>query len=72
MWNSTTIKYNIEAALKNLEMNVKNGNPELENIRCVFTTDEDNIVHMLTPFDFVDLDPRPNIKSFSIYQAFKN
>lgn len=72
MWQSMDVKYDIEAMIKRLEENVKNGNPTLENIRCVFTTDEDGIIHLLTPFDFIDLNPRPNIKSFSLYQAFKN
>ena len=48
---------------------VMKGDPQIEQMRCVFYTDDSNIVHNLSAFDFVDLDPSKNtIKKITLYQ----
>lgn len=45
------------------------GDSQMEQFRCVFTTDESNVIHMLNAFDFIDLDPPKNtIKKITLYQ----
>lgn len=55
-----------------LQKLVKEGAPVIENMRCVFTQNETDMCFMLMPYDFIDLNPKPEINIFYLYQAFKN
>lgn len=45
------------------------GDPQMEQFKCIFTTDEPNVIHILSAFDFIDLDPPKNtIKKIALYQ----
>ena len=55
-----------------LEKNVKNGDPELENIRCVYKKVGDEVIYTLTPFDFIDLSPPPEISFFALSRMIRN
>lgn len=63
---------NIPICMAQLKKNITDGNPIIEDMRCVFRTKDDTIVHTLMPYDFVDLDPKPEIAQFYLYQAFRN
>ena len=62
----------ISFVISQLDKDIRNGNPSLDSIRCIYTEENSNIIHLLSPFDFVDLNPRPNIKSFTIGQVLEN
>ena len=58
--------------IKQFENSIKKGEEVLETIRCLYIT-EDNIIHLLTPFDFVDtFNDAIKIKSFYTYQVLDN
>lgn len=61
----------IQFFIDKLDIDIKNGNPQIDNLRCIYTVDESNITYLLTPFDFVDLNPRPKIKSLTIGQVLE-
>lgn len=62
----------IPYVVSQLDKDIRNGNPAIDNIRCIFIEENSNIIHMLSAFDFVDLVPRPNIKSLMISQVLEN
>ncbi len=71
--NITNIpKENIPIIIKKLEIDAKNGNPALDNIRCIYTKDDTNIIYLFTAFDFIDLNPRPEIRTLTIGQVLEN
>ena len=71
-------KYNIEISqlpklIKQMEIAVKNGDPTLEHLYCVYTIEESNLIYCLTPFDFIDKNIEElKIKTFSTYQVLEN
>lgn len=49
-----------------------NGTPELEDMRCIFSFNDSDIIHILTAFDFIDLNPNPtSIKHIQLCQMVK-
>lgn len=58
--------------LNTLKNMVKSGDEKLNNMRCIYTIDDTNMTYILTVFDFIDLDPLPSIKSFTLGQMVKN
>lgn len=47
------------------------GDETLENLRCAYKTDETNIVHVCSAFEFIDLDLAESaIKEITLYQLF--
>ena len=62
----------IPLVISQLDKDVKNGNPALDNMRCIYTEEDSNIIHLLSVFDFIDLNPRPKIKSLMISQVLEN
>lgn len=58
--------------LNTLKDMVKSGDEKLNDMRCIYTIDDTNMTYILTVFDFIDLDPLPSIKSFSLGQMVKN
>ena len=52
-----------------LSKGLMNGDPEIEHMRCVYKTDDSNIIYNLSAFDFIDLDPKKDsIKEITLYQ----
>ena len=72
-WHKTNIQLeNLPKLIKQIEEGIKVGNTALEIMRCVYTT-EDNLVHCLTPFDFIDsFNEDLKIKTFYLYQVLEN
>lgn len=62
----------LSALITQLQKLIIDGSPLVENIRCVFTQEGSDIRFMLMPYDFIDLNPKPEINIFYLYQAFKN
>lgn len=62
----------LEGLFNTLKVMIDAGDERLNNMRCIYTIDDTNITYMLTAFDFMDLDPLPSIKSFSLSQMVKN
>ena len=55
------------------KMDITNGNPILENTRCIFKLENDLIIHMIPIFDFIDMNITiETIQSFAIGQVIKN
>ena len=54
-----------------LQQLVKEGAEIIEDLRCVYIQEDTNMTFMLMPYDFLDLNPRPAISKFFLYQAFK-
>ena len=69
MWNKTIIKLEDTSKLREqgLAM-IKAGNPLVEQIRCVFTLQDDPIIYMYPLLDYVDLNIEKDFTSFQIYQ----
>ena len=54
------------------KMSIKNGDPILERIRCVYVKEDSDLINCLTPFDFIDeLNKDLKIQSFSTYQVLE-
>lgn len=48
---------------------IMNGDLTVERMRCVYKTDDSNIIYILTACDFIDLDPKKeSIKKIALYQ----
>ena len=62
----------ISFVISQLDKDVRNGNPALDNMRCIYIEEDSNIIHLLSVFDFIDLNPRPKIKSLMISQVLEN
>lgn len=72
-WKYTNIPLDqLPNIIKQIDIDVRNGNPVLDDIRCIYTLDDDNIIYISTVFDFVDLNPKPEFQTFSIGQMIKN
>ena len=54
---------------KNLLLAIKNGDKKIENIRCVYKTENSSVFNVLMPYDFIDLQPQPKIIEFYLYQV---
>lgn len=45
------------------------GDDKIKQMRCIFSTDDSNIIYNLSAFDFIDLDPpKDTIKKITLYQ----
>ena len=55
MWNKTPIEEkDISALVAKGKALAQAGNPIVENIRCVYTIEEDTIIYMIPLLDFID------------------
>jgi len=73
IWKKNKVPSDRLAECFNVLMNdIKKGTSAIESMRCVYIQEDETFPHVLTPFDFMDLDPKPQIKAFYLYQAFKN
>ena len=72
-WEKLPVKMeNLPLVIQQLKKDIQSGSDKIESMRCVFTLN-DNIVHILMPYDFLDnIKEQSSIKSFSIYQALEN
>jgi hypothetical protein len=69
-WKKQLIPLNeVETLSKKLLLSIKNGDKRIEKIRCVYKAEDSNVFVMLMPYDFLDLNPKPNIKEFYLYQV---
>ena len=70
-WCKTDIPLvNVEQLVKTIEASVKNGDPKLELLRCVYKLKDEAIIHMLMPYDFLDAKvDLSQIIQFKLYQA---
>lgn len=68
-WTRTKIELaDIPAiAQQGMEM-AKEGNPLVEQLRCVYTLENDPCVYVFPLVDYVDNVPTSNFTSFSLYQ----
>lgn len=52
-----------------LSNGVIKGDDKIKQMRCVFSTNDSNIIHSLSAFDFIDLEPpKDTIKKITLYQ----
>ena len=59
--------------IQRFKKDIENGNTEIENIRCIYQTDNSTIIHMLSIFDFLDLNiEESTIRTFALCQVIKN
>ena len=48
---------------------IMNGDLTVDRMRCIYKTDDSNIIYILTACDFVDLDlKKESIKKIALYQ----
>ena len=74
-WNVIQVELDyVPIVLNKLDIDIRNGNPILTDLRCIYTVEEesDKIIHLLSAFDFLDLNPRSPLKSFHLGQMVKN
>lgn len=72
-WKYTNIPLDqLPNIIKQIDIDVRNGNPALDDMRCIYTFNDDNIIYISTIFDFADLNPKPQFQTFSIGQMIKN
>ena len=70
-WQHTFIPLDqLPATFNKLLIAIKNGDNKVDKIRCVYYPEDSNIPIMLTPYDFVDLNPKPKVQKFYLYQLF--
>lgn len=48
---------------------IKTGNEVIEQMRFVFKKEDEDTIYMYMPYDFIDLDPKPSISIFYLYQV---
>ena len=72
MWKCLKTSNNISQIIEQIQNDIKNGSPVLENLRFVFTTIDNEFIHMLTPFDLIDNYTENQIKLISLYQVLNN
>ena len=72
-WHKTIINLDkIPDLIIQIKQAIKNADPILETLRCVYITD-DQLIHYLTPFDFIDIfNENLQIKVFYTYQVLDN
>lgn len=64
-----TITQSFDEIINILAEGMMKGDSQMEQFKCVFITDEPNVIHILSAFDFIDLDPPKNtIKKITLYQ----
>ena len=73
-WHKTEVKIeNLPMLINQIKKSIQEGESILEKLRCVYEEDGDDILHLLTPFDFVDtFDENLKIKTFCMYQVLEN
>ena len=63
---------NLPGLTNTLQAMVQQGDIRLEKMYCVFTIEtEPNEVFVLTPYDFLDLNPKPKFSHFNLYQVIE-
>ena len=62
----------LEGLFNTFKVMIDTGDERLKDMRCIYTIDDTNMTYVLTVFDFMDLNPIPDIKSFSLGQMVKN
>ena len=63
---------NLPGLTNALQAMVQQGDARLEKMYCVFTVEtEPNEVFVLTPYDFLDLNPKPEFSNFNLYQVIE-
>ena len=73
MWKIRHIpSKDIPSMIEQFNIQVKEGNPVLELMRCIYKIDNSNIIYLSTLFDFLDIFPTSTITSLSIGQMIKN
>jgi len=72
-WHKSEIKLeNLPILIDQIKKSIQEGESVLETIRCVYKEDGDNILHLLTPFDFIDaFNEDLKIKTFCMYQVLE-
>jgi len=69
-WSKKQIDVNeLPNIINQLLMAIKNGDDKIERMRCVYKAEDSSVLTMLMPYDFIDLNPKPKIKEFYIYQV---
>lgn len=73
MWKIRHIpSQDIPSMIEQFNIQVKEGNPILEFMRCIYKIDNSNIIYLSTLLDFLDIFPTSTITSLSIGQMIKN
>lgn len=63
---------NLPALINALQTMVQQNDVRLEKIYCVFTVEtEPNEIFVLTPHDFLELNPKPKFSNFNLYQVIE-
>ena len=60
---------NIPLLTEKMSKAIKSGDETIEKYRCVYIVKDSSITNILTPYDFIDLEPKPEITKFYIYQV---
>ena len=69
-WNKKRIDIqDLPKLVEQIQIAIKAGNPIIEKTRFVFTQIGTDIPFVYMPYDFIDLDPKPQITKFYLYQA---
>ena len=73
-WYKSEIKIeNLPKFINQLKKSIQEGESVLEKLRCMYQEDGDNMLHLLTPFDFIDtFNENLKIKTFCVYQVLEN
>jgi len=71
-WHKSVIDLDkIPNLIIQIKQAIKNADPVLETLRCVYITD-DQLIHYLTPFDFINtINDDLHIKAFYNYQVLE-
>ena len=67
--NWKPITKSLDEIINILSDGMMKGDNKIKQMRCVFSTDDSNMIHSLSAFDFIDLDPpKDTIKKITLYQ----
>ena len=68
-WTKTEVELqNIPAVIMQFQGMIKNGDDNIEKLRCYYKLENEVICHLSTVFDFLDNFPEEKIVKFSVYQ----
>ena len=71
-WKKQLIsKEQLPILINTLKQMIEQGDERINQMRCVYTQKETSIWTMLMPYDFIDLDPKPEISVFYLYQVIE-
>ena len=58
--------------LQQLSISINNGDPNIDDIRCIYKQKDDEVIYTCSPFELIDLSPTPIFTYFAICRMIKN